>query len=603
MSYESRVTRIASLVLGTSLVGICFAACTDDRSGFEDKKEVFTEPDAGPPPPPPGCGYRCSRDLKKVIKTCNGADTEEQTCGPDQGCGIDHCIDACESAALSKGSIGCSFWTLPPDDADDGAGACFAAMIANTWDKPVNITADWGADALDISESIYTAKMEGEDPKYTRLTGPLPPGEVAIVFLAQAEVVSDAFATPCPDGTKAAVNIDPIRHGTTRTKAFHLKTDVPVSAYSSFPYGGAESFYPSSTLLLPVASWDKNYIAVSTGKYGDPQIVSYEQRTIQIVANEDGTEVSMRPNATIDEGVGVAPAGEGEVQTWKLARGEVLQISQKGGVTGSPIQSNKPVGIFGGAPCNFLPSEVYACDVTQQQIPPFSQWGTEYAMVPFPSRIQSVTGKAREMVPWELVGAVDGTQLTYEPKKPPGAPDSLSAGQAVYFMTDQLVTVKSQDSKHPFYVGVHMTGSMYAGGAPGGGQVKGDPDFVNIVPSDQFLDRYVFFADYTYPETMLTVVRRRTDKGFLPVELECGEIGGFQPLGSSGDYEFAWVKLTEGSLPQKVGNGECGYGRHEARSDGPFSITVWGIGIDASYGYAGGMGSRPINDAPPPPVN
>ncbi|MBX3209642.1 MAG: IgGFc-binding protein [Labilithrix sp.] len=595
--------RIALVLAGTAITTLPFAACSDDRAGYDDRRQVFIEPDAEPPPSGPSCGFRCSRDLKKVLKGCEGAEVEETTCPPEQGCGVDRCVDACESAALSKGSVGCSFWTLPPDDGFHGAGACFAAMIANTWDRAVTITADWGSEPLDIGASVFTAKMVADSPTYTRLTGPLPPGEVAIVFLAEAAVVTDPFAVRCPEGVKAAVAVDPIRHGTTRTKAFHLKTDAPVSAYSSFPYGGAESYYPASTLLLPVSSWDTSYIAVSTGRFGDPQTTAFDRRTLQIIANEDDTKVSMRPNVTIDEGNDVAPAGAGEVQTWTLSRGQVLQITQRGGATGSPIQSNKPVGLFGGAPCLFLPSDVPTCDLTQQQIPPFSQWGTEYALVPFEPRVESVTGKARETVPWSFVGAVDGTVLTYEPKKPPGAPDALSAGQAVDFMMEDVVTVRSQDSKHPFYAGVHMSSAQFGGGALGGGMTKGDPDFVNVVPSDQFLDRYVFFADYTYPDTTLTVVRRRSAKGFLPVELECGEIGGFEPLGSSGEFEYAWVKLTVAGKPQKLGKGACGYGRHEARSDAPFAITVWGVGADASYGYAGGMGSRPINDAPPPQVN
>jgi hypothetical protein len=40
--------------------------------------------------------------------------------------------------------------------------------------------------------------------------------------------------------------------------------------------------------------------------------------------------------------------------------------------------------------------------------------------------------------------------------------------------------------------------------------------------------------------------------------------------------------------------GTCGYGRHEAKSDGPFSLTVWGTDKNASYGYAGGTGLRPL---------
>jgi hypothetical protein len=604
MSSEGRLARFAVVLIGAVVCGGSFAACSEDRERLDTGKRVFTEPDAEPPPAPAACGFQCSRDLKKVIQRCDGVETEVKTCPPELGCSVDKCVDACESAALSKGSVGCSFWTLPPDDGYHGAGACFAAMVANTWDRAANITAEWGSESLDISASVYTAKMVGSNPVYTALTGPLPPGEVAIVFLAEAAVVTDPFSVRCPKDVKAAVKIDPIRHGTTKTKAFHLKTDMPVSAYSSFPYGGAESYYPAATLLLPVSSWDTSYIAVSTGKFGDPQLSSTDRRTLQIVANEDDTKVSMRPNVILDEGNDVAGVGANEVQTWTLSRGQVLQITQAGGATGSPIQSNKPVGLFGGAPCNFLPAEVPTCDLTQQQIAPFSQWGTSYALVPFPPRLESVTGKARETVPWMFVGAVDGTTLTYEPSKPPGAPETLSAGQAAYVMMDDLVTVKSQDSKHPFYAGVHMSSASFGGGAPGGGMTKGDPDFVNIVPSDQFLDRYVFFADYTYPETSLTVVRRKSEAGFRPVEIDCGgELGGFQPLGSSGEYEYAWVKLTVAGVPQKIGTGECGYGRHEARSEAPFSITVWGVGQDASYGYAGGMGSRPINDAPPPPVN
>jgi hypothetical protein len=147
-----------------------------------------------------------------------------------------------------------------------------------------------------------------------------------------------------------------------------------------------------------------------------------------------------------------------------------------------------------------------------------------------------------------------------------------------------------------------MTGST-SGGGSGAGRTLGDPDFVNVVPNEQFLDRYVFFTDFTYPETSLTIVRKKTAYGFMPVKLDCGgDVTGFKPLGTSGDYEYAWVPLTKNFAPQKLAKGECGYGRHAAESEGPFSVTVWGWGKDASYGYAGGMGMRPVNDAPLPIV-
>ena len=55
----------------------------------------------------------------------------------------------------------------------------------------------------------------------------------------------------------------------------------------------------------------------------------------------------------------------------------------------------------------------------------------------------------------------------------------------------------------------YMTGSERVPGANG----LGDPDFVVVVPPEQYLDRYVFFTDPTYPETNLVVVRKRDGAG------------------------------------------------------------------------------------------
>lgn len=595
----------ASLFASACVFATAIGACSSERSAFDDNNAPpFMSTDAALPDAE-ACGFRCSRDLKRVLKGC-GTEEDEVVleCAVGQGCGVDKCVSACAAAALSKGSVGCSFWTMPADDGKYGAGACFAAMIANTSDIPAHLTADYGNAPIDISKSVYTVTRAGVDePVYTRVDGPLAPGQVAVVFLAQAEEPADQEASLCPKGVVPALLADSIRHGTTKTHAFNLKTDAPVAAYSIFPYGGASSEYPTATLLLPVSSWDTSYIAVSAAKFGDPKSALLDRRTLQIIANEDDTEVSMRPTVDIAQGDDVSPGLANETSHWTLARGQVLQITQQDAPSGSPLVASKPVGLFGGSPCSFIPSDTPYCDLTQQQIAPFAQWGNSYALVPYLSRVQAINGVTRETVAWSFVGAVDGTVLTYDPQKPPGAPETLSAGQVASFMTDGLVTVKSQDAKHPFHVSVYMTGSTSGGGVPGRGRTLGDPDFVNVVPSDQFLDRYVFFTDFTYPETSLTIVRRKTSSGFKPVALGCaGQIDGFAPLGSSGEYEYAWVRLSNGFIPQSYPGGTCGYGRQEASSEGPFSVTVWGWGKDASYGYAGGMGSRPVNEAPIPSV-
>ncbi|AKV00164.1 hypothetical protein AKJ09_06827 [Labilithrix luteola] len=573
-------------------------ACSS-RAGFDPREEVLLPPDgSAPETSAPTCGIHCSRDLKQVLDGCEGAETVVATCNADEGCGDGKCVDACSAATLSKGSAGCDFWTVYPDSPGESRGSCFAVLVANTWDRNVTIAAEHGSDTLDISKSTYVIDWGGHAPTYTPLEGPLPPGKIAGVFLSYDAASSSPHKVSCPAAVTPALLQDPMKYGTVKTKAFRIRTDAPVAAYSVAPYGGFESFEPTATLLLPTSSWTKNYIAVSPFDFGETR----KPRTLQIIANEDGTEITMRPTVDVRAGVDIASAPAGTTQTWSLDRGQVLQFYQSS-LTGTPIEATKPIAVFGGSHCDFLP--VMYCDMLQQQIPPFAQWGTEYAVVPYQPRIPSVgadTTSARELVPYTIVGAVDDTVLTYEPSRPRDAPETLKSNESVSFMTDQLFVVKSQDSKHPFHVSTYMTGATFGGGVPGN-VTLGDPDFVNVPPTDQYLDRYIFLADFTFPDTMLTIVRKATTKGFAPVELECaGEVTDFSPLGTSGKYEFAWVKITEGFVPQQFAKGTCGYGRHEVHSDGPFSVSVWGVGPYSSYGFVGGMGLRPIHTAPPPTV-
>jgi len=588
--------RITSSLVFAAAVGSAIVACSS-RQGFHQDAPLL-EADAGTPDAaPPTCGIHCSRDLKQVLDGCDGAETVVATCNADQGCGEGRCVDACTAAALTKGSVGCDFWTVAPVSTGQ-AGSCLAVLIANTWDRAVTLEAEYGDRALDISKSAYRVERPGESSLHIPLEGPLSPGQVAVIFLAHNPSIPGAHA--CPSDVTPAVPGEPVQSTTTKKPGFHIKADAPVSAYSIAPYGGAASYTPTATLLLPSSSWTTSYMTVTPFRFTRSNSAPLTPRTLQIVAAEDDTEIRMRPTSDIAPGPGVEGARAGEIQTWTLARGEVLQVSQHLPLTGSPISTSKPVGVFGGAGVINQPYESGWGDWLQQQIPPLSHWGTEYAVVPFLSRIDSLSGTTRERVPYTIVAAADGTMLSYEPSRPRDAPELLAAGESANFVTDEIFVVKSQDASHPFHVNVYMTGG--SSGAGVGTNTLGDPDWVNIAPTAQYLDRYVFFTDYTYPETSLTVVRKKTPSGFMPVELECaGDLTGFQPLGS--DYEYAWVRLTRGFVGQPFPKGICGYGRQEAHSKGPFSITVWGIGIAASYGYVGGTGLRPINDLPPAVLN
>ena len=301
------------------------------------------------------------------------------------------------------------------------------------------------------------------------------------------------------------------------------------------------------------------------------------------------------PSVPIQPGYDVEGANKGEPHTYRLKRGEAIQFAQKDQLVGSLISANKKVAVFGGHECMNIPTEMYfACDGEQLQLFPVRSWGHEYVAVPHRSR--RVSGQPEDYF-YRVVAAADGTELTYEPDRPTGAPPTLARGGSVVFSTRDPFVVKSQDDAHPVAVYAYMSSEMFAQAHLD----DGDPEFTFVVPPDQYLDRYVFFVDPSFRNSHIVIVRARPEgKEFEPVELDCaGPLEGWQAVGTSGKYEFVRVVLTDGFVGQKVGTKTCGAGRRELQSRGPFAVTVWGTDSAASYAYPGGSAIRTLNDLEP----
>jgi hypothetical protein len=55
--------------------------------------------------------------------------------------------------------------------------------------------------------------------------------------------------------------------------------------------------------------------------------------------------------------------------------------------------------------------------------------------------------------------------------------------------------------------------------------------------------------------------------------------------------EWTYAELTRFGESQKYAGGTCADGAHRIQSEGPFSLTVWGMSQAASYAYPGARGS------------
>ena len=462
-----------------------------------------------------GC-TQCSGDLHSIL-TCGDNPTVLQTCTGSQGCGPTGCIDSCAAAAANKSSIGCDYYAIPSDawsttyNSGGAAGNCFAAFVTNNWTTPMKVTLVWKGKNIDATPFAYIPKGSGNAITYQPVTSAgIPAGSMAIVFLNQTQG-GGGLKVQCPASVKAAVETeDMVLHGTNFSNAMEIKTDVPAVVYDIYPYGGATSYISSATLLLPTTAWDTNFVAVTMGNQP-----SAFPPGIDLVAREDGTKVTVLPSTKITAANGVAGAAKGVPVTYSINKGQTVHLMefpdpQGNDLSGSIIQSNFPIGVWGEHFCMNQPS------------PP----------------------------KWRILGAVDGTTLTYDPPVAAG-PKTLARGQLVEFDGPGAFHVIAQDNLHPFYLAAHRPGgdcdaahqeiapvqalgSEYAavGNEPANYGVGG-PETVNVVPPQQFLNSYVFFTDPTYGYTDLALIRPKApDNTYKDVTLDClGTVTGWTPIG------------------------------------------------------------------------
>jgi hypothetical protein len=544
----------------------------------------------------------CSADLRSVIDAGGQVVT---TCPADQGCAAGACVEACAAVGASRSNVGCDFRVpTPPSYGGAPLPPCFAVFVANTWPKPAKLGVSRGGTSFDVTQF---ARIPANGQPATAwapvpATG-LPSDQVAVLFLSSdpASVLTET-GEPLKCPVAPAVGAGTVLAGSGKGEAFHLTSDAPVSAYDILPYGGAKSHFPSAELLFPTNAWDTNYVATATpaGTYATPGPLWG-----QILAAQDGTTVQILPSVDLPAGAGTPAAAKGITSMFTLDAGQYLQWELPGGsndMSGTVVLSDKPVAMFtGNRFFRLQPTPAPGGESTHQQLPGVSSLGSAYLAAPYETRRADLIP---ELIHYRLVGAFDGTTLSYDPTVP-GAPAKLDQGEVADFTTALPFRVSSQDDAHPFSAAQIMDTANVPGGsrpgatAPGFPPMLGDEEFVVMLPPAQFLSKYVFFTDPTYATTNLVLTRVKTPHGFDDVTIDClGTVKGWHPVGTGGEYEVTTVDLVRAD----VGNGACTNGRQAAESPSPFGIVVWGLDSYSSYAYPAGGNAAKLTTVTVPPV-
>ena len=561
------------------------------------------------PAPAPGPG---------LVRSDDGGATGPMIALPDAGAGGDagdaaaddrlaRLPPACRLGPNERGNAGCTFYAVPTF-----ANGCFVIYVVNPARDAVHINLSYYKTPIPLAQ--FGRRLQRTNGAtvlagYDEAAGLLP-GEALVVFVNGPGGIIAQETCPVPSFSGfRGFDFWPARESTGYADAYRLTTDRPVVAYQFYGYGRSGLDRSSATLLLPAESWGKTTVVTTPRDsywLGGPEVA--------IVAGEDDTEVRFRPTqdmVDVDDPSQIVRSGV--TKSMHLNTGEFVQLAAKETrplapfdtawppLSGSIVSANKPVGVMGTSRGFRMPLGLEA-GASHQQLPPREALGHEYAAVRYPDRLPTVD----EETPWQIVGAADGTELTYVPAAPKDAPATLAVGQVAHFWSKTPFVVRSQDDRHPFVFTGYMTSPSYVDpDNPDDG--PGAPVLVNVVPTEQYDQSYGFFTDPSFPETRLVVVRKKNAEGrFGDVKLACAgaALTGFRALG---EFEFAQIVLTSKGKPAIPG---CDRAVQFIEGGSPFAVTVWGwapyletpqhtYSHSAAYGYPAGARARPANQAPP----
>lgn len=410
---------------------------------------------------------------------------------------------------------------------------------------------------------------------------------------------------------------------------FRVYSDVPVVAYQHSPLRGNRG--NESALLLPDRVLGNDYVVMSyTSLVASMQVgASY----FELVALEDDTRVQWTPPVrTQGNGLPIDPVEAGETGELILNRYETIRIVPSRedldektywdefellDISGTIIHSDKPVWVTGANRYSRVPSGIDGGtgDQLQETLFPLQHWGRQYVV---PSAIRRVAefptsdemANFTEPNYYRVYAGTDGVTITSTPPDPSFPVTLANVGDFVDIRTDPG-THLVLEADRPF-MPVQYLRSRNAGEELGDPLVGyGDPAMVQMVPTEQYLSRYVFATGVDFYYNFLQITRAAStdevritssDTGNILTVCAAGCDYAFAPVG---DYEVAWLPIPEGTFVAEsdtpFGIIQSGHGRSGILDEDGIPVDTTCVNVplnsgecNASYAYPGGMKAESI---------
>ncbi|WP_258182835.1 IgGFc-binding protein [Enhygromyxa salina] len=490
---------------------------TGDGDGDGDTEAQFCTP---------GNQVCADPDSYQVCDDQGEAWSDPLPCDPTEGCLNGDCVPQCILVQSNPSSVGCSFFATKHDNFynNNNNPAQNDSLIAG------NISDD-----LPVSAQLYFVPVNGNAEEAMGEPVVIQPQGTHTFSLSQTEI--DSITTTRQGGV------------------YRLETDLPIVAYQHSPIGSTAT--NDASMLLPEYALTGNYIVSSY-----PATVGAYPSYFLAIGTTDGTTVDITVGGATAGGGGIPALANGQSTQVMLDRYEVLNMvvaQQNGGdLSGTIISSDNPVHLIGATECANVPQSPYTyCDHMEEAAFPLEYWGEEYVGAHAPTR-------GNEQYHWRVYGGDDGLTINTAPQQP-GFPLNLDKGEYYQFATSETFVITGDG---PFLPVQYLESENPNAGT-------GDPAMYQMVPTEQFLNRYAFVTGENYDVHYAQITR---PAGGAEVTIDGNPVGGYYQVGA---FEVADVTV--------------GPGAHFAASEQPFGVVQVGYTGVTSYAYPGGLKLEVIN--------
>lgn len=393
--------------------------------------------------------------------------------------------------------------------------------------------------------------------------------EVALSLFITGDVATNG-QVEFPDGSSQSFSVTPGSVSTVEVPSSFLSTlqdgiesnGIRITAGEEVTVYGLnqKTFTTDAFLALPVDILGTQYMVISYNSLGSSISTA---SMLSVVATEDNTQVTIVPSVSLSG----RPAGVPYNLT--LNQGETYQLLAtvaSADLTGSTINSDKPVAVFSGHTCGNVPPNTGFCDHMVEQVPPMSSLGQSFVTIPLATR------DAGDV--FRVMATKDATEVSIVGTGGYNEAFTLNSGQ---FME---LSIPSNTYTRITATEAVLVAQYSKGQASD--NVISDPFMMLIPPFEQFQNSYTVTTPATgFNRHFINLAVQNSQISNITLDGALLPSSAFTPIPET-DFSGAQVEIEAGT--------------HNISNVLPFGAFMYGFGSYDSYGYPGGQALAKVEE-------